>query len=137
MVLNDITWLVISTLHLFSIYYGNEHASSSVNDVDYYVIMIKSRDSIKNTVHRTLRQYTTTRKIVHKQKILDNVVKNIGWAEGKCRIVLISNDGWKAESCGKIIVYGVSIQITVLMVPNNTNYKILFWTYFRYPFSYL
>lgn len=66
MVLNNITWLVFSIFQIFSIHYGNEHASSSFNDVDRHIIMIKLQDSIKNIVHRTLSQYTTTRTIILK-----------------------------------------------------------------------
>jgi hypothetical protein len=52
---------------------------------------------------------------------MDNVWKNIRWAEGKLNILLIPDDGRKAETCGKIVRYGVSVQVSVLMEPNNTN----------------
>jgi hypothetical protein len=35
------------------------------------------------------------------------------------QIVLIPDDGRKAETCGKTIMYGIAIQIIVLMEPNN------------------
>jgi hypothetical protein len=38
---------------IYSIYYGNESASSSVNDVDRYVIIRKLLDSILNVLQYT------------------------------------------------------------------------------------
>jgi hypothetical protein len=54
-------------------------------------------------------------------KTLASVEKKSRCAEGERKITLIPDDGRKAETCSEIIVYGISIQIIVLMEPNNTN----------------
>jgi hypothetical protein len=52
-------------------------------------------------------------------KTLVNIGKKNRWAEGKCKIVLMLDDGQKPESYSKIIVYDLSIHTIVLTEWNN------------------
>jgi hypothetical protein len=52
-------------------------------------------------------------------KTLANVGKNSRWVEDEC--MLISHNGRNAETYSKIIVCGISVQITLLTEPSNKN----------------
>jgi hypothetical protein len=76
---------------------------------------------LTNRLHRILHHYSTAEKNYSQIKTLSNVKKNSRWTEGKRKIVLMPDDGRKAETCSKIKVHGISILIIVLTKTNNNN----------------
>jgi hypothetical protein len=90
------------------------------------VSALLSNGSVKNLNNRDTVLYGVHAATVAKQRLGKRLSTEVVFRRVRAKVVLISDDGRKGGTCSKFIAYGVSIQIIVLMEPNNNSIQFVF-----------
>jgi hypothetical protein len=87
--------IIIMHIYIYSVWYANEVASSSVSDVHRYVIMRKSLDSVSSIFPILLRQWEIQhfffRKVAHTRRYIPQFVE---WIDLVTPTELSSHSSW-------------------------------------------